>query len=307
MTSEFVLLGALEETRDTLSHLVRLGLKPSHIVGLPPQEAIRQRATNYVDLRPIASAENIPFSEVLTYSMKDETDVQLFRELNPRLLFVVGWQRLLPTTVLEHVKMGTVGFHGSCNILPWGRGRSPINWSIIEGRNRFALHMFFIKPGVDDGEIIGIKIYDITPWDDCRTVYYKTAIAQAELIATYLPLLHTGESPRMRQYGEEFYYPKRTPEDGRIDWSADADTICRLVRAVTWPYPGACTLLAGIQVRIWEAQPFSRDFFEKALPGEVCFVAGSGTGEFVVRCGGGTVLVRKAETTAIIEVGDRFS
>lgn len=306
MSTGCVLLGCVEETRDTLLHLLRLGERPDHIVCITPEEARRQRVTNYVDMRAVAASLNIPCSILRSYSMKAE-DGALFANLSPRILLVVGWQRLVPDAVLQHVKDGTVGFHGSSNILPWGRGRSPINWSIIEGRDRFALHMFFIAPGVDDGDVIAIKLYDINPYDNCRTLYYKTAIAQAELLARYLPLMRTGECSRMRQYGEEFYYPKRTPEDGRIDWTADAGTICRLVRAVTWPYPGAFTTLGNSRVMIWDAQPFSRDFFSGAVPGEVCFVSDNGTGEFVVRCGDGTLLVRKAEVPGTITPGDRFA
>jgi methionyl-tRNA formyltransferase len=306
MSTASVVLGCVEETRDTLLHLARLGERPDHIVSISRDEALRQGVTNYVDLEPVAREMGVPFTLVRGYSMKAEEDVALFASLRPRVLLVVGWQRLVPSAVLEHVELGTIGFHGSANMLPWGRGRSPINWSIIEGRDRFALHMFFINPGVDDGDIIGIQLYDINAWDTCRSVYYKTAIAQAELLARYLPLIRAGTCPRLRQHGEVFHYPKRTPADGRIDWTADAESICRLVRAVTWPYPGAFTFREGETVSVWGAQPFSRDFFAGAEPGEVCFAAENGTGEFVVRCGDGTVLVTKAEAQAPLRAGDRL-
>ncbi|BHH85765.1 methionyl-tRNA formyltransferase [Desulforhopalus sp. 52FAK] len=298
-----VLLGCLEETRDTLAYLTRLGEKPDHIVSITEEEARKQGATNYVDLSTIAVSLGIPFTHVNLYSMQDEQDGRLFEELNPGVLLVVGWQRLVPDSILQSVAIGSIGFHGSCNILPWGRGRSPINWSIIEGRNRFALHMFLLKPGVDDGDIIAIKVYDINESDTCRSVYYKTALAQAELLANSLPSLRSGECSVMSQRGRQFHYPKRTPADGRIDWTQDAMQICRLIRAVTWPYPGAFSLLGNKEVRIWEAAPFSYDFFEDAQPGTVCFVPENGTGEFVVRAADGTVLITKSEGSEQVEVG----
>jgi len=306
MSMEWVLLGCLEETRDTLAHLIHLGEKPDHIVCISREEADRQKITNFVDMQSLSQELSIPCSVVTQYSMNSESDLSLFRKLRPRVLLVVGWQRLVPNTILGQVELGAIGFHGSCNILPWGRGRSPINWSIIEGRNRFALHMFFIKPGVDDGDIIGIKLYDINPWDNCRSVYYKTAIAQAELLAACLPSIRGGECPRMAQHGKEFYYPKRTPRDGRIDWNQDAESICRLVRAVTWPYPGAITEIDGIEVKIWDAQPFSSDFFNNATPGEICFVTGNRMGESVVACRSGSVLLKHVESSAVIRLGNRF-
>ena len=110
----------------------------------------------------------------------------------------------------------------------------------------------------------------------------------------------------MKQVGDEFYYPKRTPEDGRIDWSWDSERICRLVRAVTFPYPGAFSQLGDERVMIWDCEPFSRDFFDKAAPGEVCFVADNGSGEFVVRSGDGTLLVTRSEGKIPVREGDRF-
>jgi methionyl-tRNA formyltransferase len=43
--------------------------------------------------------------------------------------------------------------------------------------------MFFITPGIDDGDIIGMRVFDINEWDTCRSVYYKTALSQAEIVS----------------------------------------------------------------------------------------------------------------------------
>lgn len=300
-----VMLGCLEETRLTLSELAQRGVVPDEIVCLRRTAAASQGITNFVDLVPVAESHGIPCSQVETYSMTSDHDVDLIRRLNPSVLLVVGWQRLVPPAVLELVRTATVGFHGSANILPWGRGRSPINWSIIEGRDRFALHMFLIRAGVDDGDIVGIKIYDINEWDTCRTVYYKTAIAQADLIHLHLPSILSGDTMGLPQRGEAFFYEKRSPEDGLIDWHADAHTICRLVRAVTWPYPGAYTKLRGVDMQVWQAQPFSRDFFAGEPPGRICFVSDRARSEFAVACADGSVLVTDAATDGVeIRVGD---
>lgn len=300
-----IFLGCLEETRDTLAHLVSKGTIPDHVVTISEEESARQRLTNYVDMTAVAAAYGIPSSLVATYTMKSQDDVDLLHGLHPTVLLVVGWQRLVPENILQLVDVATIGFHGSANVLPWGRGRSPINWSIIEGRDRFALHMFLIRPGVDDGDIVGIKIYDINQWDTCRSVYQKTALAQAELIDLHLPDILSGDLTALPQKGEAFHYPKRTPEDGRIDWTADAESICRLVRAVTRPYPGARSSFDGRDILIWRAQPFSRDFFEGATPGAICFIAHGGSGEFVVACGRGSVLVTDSTSdVSAFEIGD---
>ena len=291
MNNKFAVIGCLEETILTLNHMLRAGIKPQVIVGLSSKEAERFEITNYVDLRPFCLKNKIEFAEVKNYSLSSVGDKKLLADLKIAVLAVIGWQRLLPQEVIAGLGNCALGFHGSCNVLPWGRGRSPINWSIIEGRTRFLLHMFYITPGVDDGSIIGIQPYDINDSDNCRTVYYKTALSQAELVIRYLPSVLAGTNVGSPQVGEAFYYQKRRPDDGRIDWSKPAGDICRLVRAVTKPYPGAFTMRENDKLVIWAAQPFSKDFFEKEIPGAICFVSENAQKEVIVKCGDGSVLL----------------
>jgi methionyl-tRNA formyltransferase len=139
-----VVIGCLEETLDTLEIMRQLGEKPDYIITLTEEQAIKAEATNYVDISKWASKNGIPYSYVKSYNMKNEEDYQFIKTLNSDILIVLGWQRLIPNEILKCVKIGTIGFRGSCNFLPWRRGRSLINWSIIERRSRFILHMFFI-------------------------------------------------------------------------------------------------------------------------------------------------------------------
>src|SRR5205085_9405393 len=128
-----------------------------------------------------------------------------------------GWQRMFPPAVLQHIGFAG-GFHAAPGILPYGRGRAPINWSIIEGRSAMALHLFELADEPDAGDIVGIRLLDLNPYDNARSMYYKVAVAQAELIAQYVPLLLAGDCPKLRQRGLERSLPRRRPADGRMDW-----------------------------------------------------------------------------------------
>ena len=73
----------------------------------------------------------------------------------PDLLCALGWGRLVPEAVLQMLGKFACGMHGSAFGLPRGRGRSPMNWSIITGHNRFITSLFRYTPGMDDGDILG--------------------------------------------------------------------------------------------------------------------------------------------------------
>jgi methionyl-tRNA formyltransferase len=156
--------------------------------------------------------------------------------------------------------------------------------------------MFWLTPEVDDGDIIGIEAYDITSDDTVRSVYYKTSMAMARLIQRFLPLLLKGSAPRMKQLGESFHYPKRSFDDGRIDWRNSTDGICSLVRAVTRPYPGAFTTRGGKNLIVWMASDFGNSLLvDHAEPGEVVFVSLHSPPEIAVRTGSGSVLITDYE------------
>jgi methionyl-tRNA formyltransferase len=238
--------------------------------------------------------------------MKTTTDVELVRQLRPNVVFVIGWQRLIPKSIIDEVESGAIGFHGSANFLPWGRGRSPINWSIIEGRERFILHMFFITPGIDDGDIIGMEIFDLQPEETCRSAYYKVALSQARLIFQHVGAIRSCTCPRTPQSGPTFAYPKRTPEDGKIFWSDSGEDICRLVRAVTFP-SGAFSNLRGSRVNIWRCQYLGDNLLTaNARPGEVAFVSSNSFAEVIVQTGHGAVLLTEYESRHPIDRGDCF-
>jgi len=305
--SSVVVLGCLEETIDTLRHLAALGTKVDALVTLTEADAKKAGTTNWFDLAPFAREQGIPIHHVASYSLQDARDLALFQTLAPAVVYVVGWQRLVPEAILRTAAKGFIGFHGSCNFLPRGRGRSPINWSIIEARDRFILHMFFIEPGVDDGKVIGCEIYDIRPEDTCRSVYYKTALAQAALMHRFSRPILEGTATGWAQEGEPFYYPKRTPEDGRIDWSWPAEKICRLVRAVTRPYPGAFSEIRGMRVAVWHAIDLGdNQITAHAKPGEIVFVSANAMREVIVQTGRGAVLLSEYDAQTPLKTGDRF-
>ncbi len=87
------------------------------------------------------------------------------------------------------------------------------------------------------------------------------------------------------------FWERRTPEDGRIDWTAPSDDVACLVRAVTRPFPGAFFDLDGERITVWEAVPTTATHL---APGSVEKTGPSGT--LLVGCGGGALKVVEYES-----------
>lgn len=270
--------------------ILEAGYSFSYFVCLTPEQAEYHNVSGYYDYQPLAKKHNIPVYIPEKYSLRGEKDLDFFKEHTFDLLIQGGWQRLFPDHVLNALFIGALGFHGSADFLPKGRGRSPMNWSIIEGKDRFIMSLFIMKPGVDDGDVIAYKDFDINDFDDIETLYYKYSIVNRDLVLENLPDLLSGTFKVIPQKGEPSYYPKRTAEDGKIDWEMmDVIQITRLVRAVTRPYPGAFAEVEGRNIIIWKARIFdTRLKYPKANYGEV---VEKFENKLIVNCLGGLILL----------------
>jgi methionyl-tRNA formyltransferase len=248
-----------------------------------------------MDLREFAEKKNIPVYVCDKYSLHSEKDREALCGIEAELLFVIGWQRLIPLWLLEKLKTGAFGMHGSSKALPFGRGRSPMNWSIIQNKKLFITNLFKYKPGVDDGDILDTQDFDLNEFDTAETAHYKNTLSMIKLVSRNIESLQKGElrlKPQMDL--EPTYYPKRTEEDGCIFWDESSTDVYNLVRAVTRPFPGAFTFHNDQKIRIWRCYPFdSRLFDHYVIPGTILHVFANG--DFIVKTGDGSIIVKEYE------------
>ena len=300
MNSKIVFCGCSSAGLEVLDFLISKNFEISHIISLNSQQATQYNVSGYASFDEIARKNNIPIYFPKTYSLKDNDDISFFEKNNFDLLLLGGWQRLIPEIILSKLKIGGIGFHGSSEFLPKGRGRSPVNWSLIEGKTQFILHAFLMTPDIDDGDVITHEVFDINQWDTCQTIYYKISIIQKRILAEIIPKLVSNNFKHIPQTGEPSYYEKRTPDDGLIDWSKSVHEIYNFVRALTRPYPGAFTFLNGQRLNIWKSQPFDSKIKYESKNGQI--VEKFSTGDFVVNCKDGLLLITDYEGK--VNVGD---
>lgn len=290
--SEVVYIGCTAPARDVLKTLFDQGVPITEIVTIDSETARMHDVSGYAPFAEVGNRYDVPVYYPETYAMTD-ADCEHVREVDPDLLIVNGWQRLVPAEALEAATYGALGNHGSAFGLPKGRGRSPLNWSLIENRERFLLSVIRLDSEADAGEVLATRKFDITDHDTIETLYYKVTICMKEMLFDVLGPVLRGESIGEPQTGEATYYPKRNPADGEIHWGDGTKEVYDLVRAVADPYPGAFTFADGDRVMIWDARPFSADLAREARAGTVVEVFW--TGDFVVATADGTLLVTDYE------------
>ena len=160
------------------------------------------------------------------------------RALAPDFIFSFYYRRMLPPEVLACARRGAYNMHGS--LLPKYRGRSPVNWAVLQGETETGatLHEMVAKP--DAGRIVDQQAVRIGPDDTAAEVLVRMTDAAQTVLERSLPALVAGTVQyKANDLARGSYYGRRRPEDGRIDWAKSAQEIHDLVRAVAPPFPGA--------------------------------------------------------------------
>ncbi|MDA2909458.1 hypothetical protein MYX04_00825 [Nitrospiraceae bacterium AH_259_D15_M11_P09] len=188
------------------------------------------------------------------------------------LMFVVSWRYLIPASIYRRARLGTFVFHDS--LLPEYRGFAPTLWAMINGEDHSGVTLFEISEKVDAGDVVEQVRIPIGADDTIALVMERVTQSYLDLLARNLEGLINGTAPRYPQADSRATYTcKRLPEDNQIDWSASSTTIHNLIRAVSFPYPGAYTHLCGQRMRVWSAQRLPDAFhYTGRIPGRVVAV-----------------------------------
>lgn len=226
---------------------------------------------------------------------------ELIKGLYPDLIFIVGWRFMVTMEAVSMAKLGCVVFHDS--LLPRYRGFAPMNWAIINGETKTGMSMIYLAEQIDSGDIIDQREVDIEFYDDAARVNDKLCHVMLQMLEENLPLLERGEAPRIEQdHSLATYTCKRTPEDGRIDWSKDTLSIYNLIRGLSQPYPGAFTFINGNRMQIWKASVVKNGpKYVGRIPGRVVKIGPEGSVN--VLTGNGLLSIERVQLANSPELG----
>ncbi len=297
-------MGSVSSSRAALEALLRSGIDVKCVLGL--NESHAERVSDFHSLRDVSERGGVPFHSFARVA--DPGVAEFLRAHSADMLWVIGLSQMVPEGLIETAREGAVGFHPT--MLPEGRGRAPVAWTILSGA-RAAVSLFYLTDQPDAGALIAQREVPVGPDDYSEDLIRRTNEVLADVIAELAPAIRSGRlAGRPQDDRRATYYPKRTPADGRIDWSKSTDEVYRLVRAAGRPYAGAFCYLGESKVVVWRGRPATADeALGDASPGQVIQVqAEKGT---LVRTGDGgfwmTDLQCDDDGTPAMMVGRRLS
>lgn len=305
MKYNVVIFGVKDTTEEIVEYVQNHICKIDLIVTIHTSVLSGNQVAGYRGLGFFKEKYGIQVFETKAYSLNDAETSRFFEENQFGIGISMGWQRIIPENVLGSFAEGIFGFHGSCAYLPFGRGRSPLNWSVIQGDSRFILNMFQYDREADSPNVFANQMFSINEFDTIRTLQYKNILVSKQLILRLLRAYEAGTITIQRESRDfDGWYGKRTAADGRIDFHDRTRTIYNLVRGVTKPFPGAFAFCGEEKVVVWKLHPFDEMLdFSAFAPGEVIDVF---DGNLIVRTVDGSVIMEEYECGVEVKVGDRL-
>lgn len=245
-------IGCHEISKSCLKKICELAKIHNDIISLvinyPPEKSSRYSA--YANFDDLQKQFNLPiyfFSDVSKPNV-----ISLLKNSNLDILFIIGWHRIVPLSVLETALI-KLGIHSS--YLPKDRGSSPINWQIIRGEDQGGTTLFHLTPGVDSGNIVDQEKFSISLNDNIRDVYAKATHVSIRLLETNWNDIHNLKPKSILQdESKHTINAIRRPSDGIINWNNSSLTCYNLIRGLTHPYPGAFTFWNEKKIFIWVSQ-----------------------------------------------------
>lgn len=202
----------------------------------------------FPSVRDLAFDHRIPVR--LDVDLARPEEVAALEALRPELILSCYYRSLLPPAVLALPRLGAFNIHGS--LLPRYRGRAPVNWAVLHGETETGATLHVMTEQVDAGDIVDQQAVPIGADDIAADVQSRVRAAAVQVLGRQFEALCAGTAPRRPQDAScATTFGRRRPEDGAFDWTRPAAEIHNLVRAVSHPYPGATTTLAGRPVTIW--------------------------------------------------------
>ncbi|SJZ35247.1 methionyl-tRNA formyltransferase [Cetobacterium ceti] len=263
---------------------------------------MRGKKIKYTPVKEYAIEHNIPVFQ--PNSLRTEETFEIIKELNPDLIVVVAYGKIIPNNIIDYPKYGIINVHSS--ILPKFRGAAPINAAIIAGDTESGVTIMHIAEELDAGDIILIGKTPISEEDTFLTLHDRLKEIGAETLDEAVDLIEKGKAPREVQNHQMATFVKPfKKEDCHIDWNKDEETIFNFVRGMN-PFPTAYTLHNDKILKVYKVIKLNKQY-ENGENGEIVdSIKGKG---FVVKVAGGSLILSeiKPENKKVISGGDSIN
>jgi len=217
--------------------LIKAGYKIAAVFTQPDKKVGRERKMKKSAVKELAQKNSLLIFE--PQDLKNEKVKKEIIKLQPDVIVVAAYGKILPKSILDIPKYGAINVHAS--LLPKFRGASPIQEALLSGEEKTGVTLMLMNEKMDAGKIINQKEIPIEKNDHTFTLSQKLARLAGKMLIETLPLWLSGSIKAKAQDEKKAVYCRVIKkENGKINWNEPAEIIFRKWKAY-FPWPGIFT------------------------------------------------------------------
>ncbi len=242
-------MGTPDFAKESLEAVYNAGHKIIGVVTNPDKPKGRGMKLVASPVKEFAVEKNIPIYQPVKVR-KNEEFIDEIKSLNPDIICVVAYGKILPKEILDIPKLGCINVHGS--LLPKYRGAAPIQWAVLNGDKKTGITTMYMDVGMDTGDMILKEEVEIGDNETTGELWERLSKIGGNLLVETLKQIENGTAPREKQGDDFTVAPMLDKEIAKIDWeNKTAQEIKNLVRGLN-PIMGAYTFLNGKKIKFWK-------------------------------------------------------
>ena len=247
---KILFMGTPEFAKISLEYLVKNKFDIAGVVTQPDKPVGRKMILTPPPVKDFALQYEIKVYQPQT--LRSEDFFVLLKNMNPDIIVLVAYGKLLPKNVLDFPKYGCVNVHAS--LLPKYRGAAPINAAIISGEKRTGITTIYMDEGLDTGDMILKESIEIGENETFGELHDKLAQIGGKVLVETLEQIKNGAAKRETQSNDDTSYAGKIDNAMcEIDWNLPAKEIHDKIRGLS-PSPTAFMYLNGKKLKIYKSR-----------------------------------------------------
>lgn len=254
-----IFMGTPDFAAESLKAIIEKGHNIMAVVTNPDRPKGRGMKMLATPVKEVAIEKNIPVYQPLKVRGNNDF-IETLKSLNPDVICVVAYGKILPKEILDIPKYGCINVHAS--LLPKYRGAAPIQWAVLNGDKTTGVTTMYMDVGMDTGDMILKEEVQIGEDETTGELWKRLSVIGGNLLVRTLDEIENGTVNRIPQGDDFTVAPMLSKDMAKIDWqSKNAKEIKNLVRGLN-PIMGAYSLFYGKKIKFWKVRAFDEDDVE---------------------------------------------
>ena len=287
---KIVFMGTPDFAAESLKEVYKAGYKIEAVVTNPDKP--KGRGMKLIPSPVKVFAEENKLKVLQPQRVKNNTEfIEEIKKINPDVICVVAYGKILPKEILEIPKLGCINVHGS--LLPKYRGAAPMQWSIINGEEKTGITTMFMNAGMDTGDMLLKEEIEIKDSYNLESIHDILMVIGAKLLVKTIDGVIDGTITPISQPEEGTYAPMITREMTKIDFNKSGREIFNFVRGLS-PFPGTYMELDdGRKYKVFDVNYQEDENIDNTVePGDILLMSKD---KLYIRCKDGYIIINQIQ------------